>query len=349
MCLCITRITADEQSRESITLQNDPNFDPMSALPGLDLITALTWDGDVNNLFQSQKVDSQKVSQFTPLGSQNPSSGRGNISIDLPESFHDSYHLPSDLGRNSPAGWKPGYQPEPNLGSMNHEQYNLGGFDIEFDVDGNLIEFDDPAQHPLLGNNDQNAQVFQEQLLDVGEQVQVAQQQGEPGVVIMGEHPLPDAEAFPSRKALAQPVASPTRSSEASSTGLVAAARHKRQTRHRKIAEAMIDIHPQLSRKDMKEWQANYVERMDEMRNRPKVTSAAEAKKNALAFLYGGGVASIGAPAILDINGSVHPLAGDFAGKFFKAHILGREVEEYEEVNPKKRRRRGHSKTSAED
>lgn len=340
---------ADEQSRESITLQNDPNFDPSSALPGLDLITALAWDGDVKDLFQSQKTDSQKVSQFTPLGSQNSSSGRGNINIDLSDSFHESYHLPSDLGRNSPESWKPHLQSEPNIAPLNHEQYNLGGFDIEFDVDGNLIEFDnDLPQLPLPVNNDQNAQVLREQIMEAGEQIQLASQNREPGVVIMGEQPLPDAEAFPSRKAPAQPNSSPAQSSEDSPTGLVAASRLKRDARKKKAA-AMVDASTYLKRKDMRDWQLNYVERMDEIRDRPKATSTSQAKKNALAFLYGGGIANIGAPAIADIDGSAHPLAEDFAGKFFKARILDREVEVDEQQTTPQRRRRGHSEAFAED
>lgn len=338
-------MATNQQRRENITLQNDPNFDPFMPLPGLDLVTALSFDGDLGNLFASQKTDSQKLSQFTPLASQNSSSGRGNISINLPESIGDSYHLPSDLGPNSPAGWKPNYQSEFDP-PLNHGHDSLGGFGLEFDIDGNLIEDDIPAP-PLPGNDEQEGQVFQQQILDAGDQVQVAQQDGEPGVVIMSEQPLPDAEAFPSRKAPTQHHSSATQSSEDSATGRVAAAKGKRKTRMKK-ANTMMDANPQLLRKDMKNGQLNYVELMDEIRNRPKVVSIAQAKKNALAFLYGGGVARIGAPAIADIDGFAHPLAEDFAGRFFKARVLDREVKEDVEITPK-RRRRGHSEAFAED
>lgn len=311
-------------------------------LPGLDLLAALSFD-DTGNLFASQKTDSQKVSQFTPLNSQNSSSGRGNISINLPDSMGGSFHLPSDLGRNSPTGWKPKYESEFDPPMKQDE--GLGDFGLNFDEDGNLL--DDDLLPALPMNVEEEGQVFQQQILDASDQVQIAQQDEEPAVVIMGEEPLPDAEAFPTRKAPAQSNSSTTQSSEDTETARAAAARAQRKTRMKK-ANAMMDANPQLTRQDMKDSQDNYVERMNVINNRPKPTSIGQAKKNALIFLYNAGVANIGLPAIADVDNFVHPLADDFAGKLFKANVLDRDVE-YDQGAGSRRRRRGHSEAFAED
>lgn len=324
----------------------------MSALPGLDLLNALQWDTNIDQIFATQKTDSQKLSLFTPLASQNSSGGRGNISINLPdESSYGSYRLPSDLGRNSPAGWKPNYQPEFEAPLMQHDQDLVGDLGFEFDEEGNLIDLDNgPALPALPDRNDWDAPKVPGQQVDAESQVQVPQQDEEQGVLIMEEQPLPDAEAFPSRKDGMHNHSSTTRESETTTTDRAAAAKLRQKARMKKM-KAMVDSNPQLSRHEMKEWQNDYTDRMDALRTQPKTTSAAEARQNAPHYLYVGGVASVGFPFAPGFEGFAHPLAEDFAGKLFKARLLEREIEDDEETTPKRRRRRrrDHSEAFAED
>ena len=320
---------ADKPSRKNITLQDDPNFDPSTQLPGLDLLTSLgTWDGPAWGVLDSQK----SASQLTPLGSQNSSNGRGNININLPDSSNGSINFRVDLGPNSPASWKPGYLAEFDAATAKkaQEEDHGQGF-LDFDIFGNLLDDDNdgPVLPSLTNNEDQGAQPLQQQLLEDGTQLQVAKERMPLGVAIPDEQLLPDAAAFPSRKKTTQNArhdSSSTQSSERSATARAQAAKIKQRARQKKI-DSMIDTSAQLSRKDMKDWQVNYVERMKGLCKQTKGTSASQARKNAPAFLYLGGVAKVGALATPGVDNYAHPLVEAFAGKFFKAAILGREVQ----------------------
>ena len=344
-------MSADGYSRKNITLQDDPNFDPSTQLPGLNFLTSLgTWDGPAWGILESQK----SASQLTPLGSQSSSNGRGNISINLPDSSNESINFRAELGANSPTSWKPSYQAKLDAATTKKPQEDDHGHGfLNFDIFGNLADDDNdsPVLPSFINDENQGAENLQRQLLDDGTQVQVAQERNPTGVAVPNEQLLPDAEAFPARKKTTQNTqheSSSTQSTDRFATAHAQAAKLKQKLRQKKI-DAMTDTSAQLSRKDMKDWQVNYIERMKELCKQAKGTSAAQARKNAPGFLYLGGVAKVGAPAISDVDESAHPLVEAFSGKFFKAAILGRQVEDEQLSTPGRRRaRRAHSEAFAE-
>jgi hypothetical protein len=348
------QIANNEQRRQHITLQDDPSFDPMSAIPRLDL---LRLDGDLNLIFQSQ-YSSQNASQVTPLASQQSGSSAkpsSHFSINLPESSLSagSYRLPPDLGLHSPAWMK---QPQEHTAMDGYHPFldddvPPTGVTLEIDGDGNIIGFLDeqPELPHLPGHGGHEVHAFQQRPLDTGEeQPHTHQEDGGHGVFIMGEQPLPDAQPFPSRPQLRQGSSSSTPTLE-SSEDHYAIARNKRRRRPKKH-NTMLDQTARISREVFRSWTENYVSNMDKLHDRAKVTSAAQAKKNAQALLYGNGIADVGVPVTMDIGGLIHPLAEDFAGKVLRAHLLGRDIDDdVLDTAPKRGRRRGRSEAFAED
>lgn len=329
----------------------------MSVIPRLDLLK-LDWDLDLVSQSQSS---SQNVSQFTPLASQQSASSirpPSHFSINLPDSSHSaaSYRLPSDLGHYSPSLTKPPHQP----GVMDQyhplldDEVPLSGVGLEIDEDGNMIGILDEQIElpPLPGTTDDNyeAQAFQKQFLDAGEQPpHLSQQDRGHGLVIMGEQALPDAEAFPSRAPVRQsspPSSTPSLETSETERAVAPIRRRGRPKKH----QMMLDRNDHISRKEIRNWSENYVANMDRLRNRPKVTSLAQAKKNARAFLYGNGIANVGAPITGDNHGLTHPLADDFAGSFLRTRLHGRQIDNGDQNSkPKRGRRRKRSEAFPEE
>lgn len=310
-------------------MPDDPEFDPMSTLPRLDM---LNWDLDT--VFQSQ-ASCEQYSYFTPVPSQQSASSgpqNSNYSINLPDSSHGSFHIPSDFVQPSPSGgFKPFQVQDP--GTIDDNPFadqgdNLGGFGLEIDADGNIFGGfgEEPELPPLSGPEPAAPKGIHGTI----EAPHPQQQDDNQNPFMMGEEqPLADAEAFPARKE-ATPSSTPSLERSSPTPHAVAASRRCR----RRKANAMLDRADHISNKELKEWGQNYVENMDAMRKRQKTTSLAQAKRNAMAFMYDNGIANVGLTIATDIQLD-HPLAGDFAGRFLRARILGREVD----FEPKKRGR----------
>lgn len=235
------------------------------------------------------------------------------------------------------------------------DEVGLSGVGLEIDEDGNFIGVLDelPELPPLPGamDGEYEAQLFHEQVLEAGEQLpQHPKQVGGRGAAVKGEQALPDAKAFPSRAGPRQPSSSSssTLSLETSETErAVAPVKRRGRPKRNKI---MFDQKDHISREEFRSWSQNYVANMERLRNRPKLTSVSQAKKNALAFLYGNGIAKVGIPIIGDIGGLTHPLAEDFAGSVLRARLHGRLVDDNEQDSISKRgRRRGHSEAFADN
>lgn len=211
----------------------------------------------------------------------------------------------------------------------------MGEIGLEIDEDGNIHGiFDDEAElPPLPGATGHEAQVFQEQLRDAGESPRLSKQGHD--VVIMGEQTLPNASAFPSHPVVRH-------SSSSSTPNLFIPTKPQRRPRK---CQVTFDQNIQISREELRSWSNNYVSNMERLRNDSKVTSLAQSKKNALAFLYGKGIANVGAPVG---DYLIHPLAEDFSGNLLRARLHGRGIEDVKST-PSRGRRRGRSEAFADD
>ncbi|KAL6854247.1 Rec8 like domain-containing protein [Trichoderma novae-zelandiae] len=147
---------AGKTKRQNIMLEDDPGFDPLTALPNFDL---LRWDRDLA-MYPSQGSASN-FSQMTPLGtaSQGSSSPRhpsALINLQLPPSSHSaaSGRIPSDFGNLSPLLGKSIHHSD-NMGEFQpfgeDEFPSIAGFGLDFDGEGNLIGlFDAEPELPPL-------------------------------------------------------------------------------------------------------------------------------------------------------------------------------------------------------
>lgn len=342
------------ERRHNIILEDDPCFDPMSMLPSLDLLNS-----DKDLVFLQSQSSLNGISQMTPPGgsSQGSSSGHrrsfGGFGIDLPHSLHSpgSYHLPSDFGHRSSSLVKSIHEPE-IMGEFRpfgeDDMDPFGGIDLDFDADGNLIgivEHDEPELPILPGQTPARPQPFQMSgAIQAGGEDQLVPPVGDDGPLILGEDALPDADAFAVHPSAKQHTASALHTSETTET--VQAAAHLKK-RHRRKVQTMLDQNDRVSRDEFRSWTEKYVENMEASHKRQRTTTSTQAKKNALNFLYGNGIAHVGVSSA--VLGVAHPLADDFAGLPLKARLQGRLPEEMEDEVELRGRRRKSSEMLDDD
>ncbi|KAF5612999.1 meiotic cohesin rec8 [Fusarium subglutinans] len=325
---------AGRSKRHQITLQDDPSFDPLSTIPKLDLLASVDDLVLLSTNFSSQG----SVSQMTPKTQGSSSSGRGNslLNFDIPQSSHSgrSYRLPTDLDHDSPFA-KPFHAQDPveDFNPFGVDIANMPGLDLNFDLDGNLIEFGDmePQLPPLPGTA-----AFEEQL-----QVQAVKAAGlgaENGplggdnVIIMGEDAFPDAEPFPKRPVARKATSSAEPSSESVSTEEVKAP--LRRQRRRRIRQ-MVDSKDHVAATEMRSWSMNYLNNMKANYKPRPPTTVAQARRHAKALLFDNGLAGIGRAC----SGAAHPLAEHFSGMALLAQLQGKSPEPEPELVTRGRRR----------
>ncbi|KPM37898.1 hypothetical protein AK830_g8668 [Neonectria ditissima] len=332
---------AGKTKRHQITLQDDPGFDLTSILPKLDLFST-----NKDLAFISSQSSAQSVSQMTPLTQGSLSSG-GNptfLPFDLPQSSHSagSYRLPSDLNQNSPF-IKP-FNPHDAMPEFNpfEEEYidPIAGVGLNFDADGNLVEIvgPEPELPAIPGSEVYDAQLLDREINMTGANPRKNGDLFEgDNVVIMGEDALPDAEPFPKLPVAKKAVTSLTLSSESTLSDQAAAP--ARRGRPQKVPQ-MIDRIDHVSRREFRNWSENYLANMDANRKKPRAATKAQARKNALNFLFNNGLSNVG--ILKDAAGLAHPLAKDFSGKTLQARLQGKHPESDEKEE------RGRIRSSAE-
>lgn len=316
----------------------------MDALPRFEML-----DWDLDAIFHSQ-ASSSKYSHLTPLGSQQSgSAGRNasNISINLPDSSHGSFGLPGDFGSNSPAVFKPFQLQGHHTIDLDPfgDDDQLAGVALEIDADGNLIGIfgEEPELPPFPGPP--GSEAAHVQLHERGSDALLRDLLYEDEPFLLGEEAiLPDAQPFPTNhQEMKQPPA-PSTSDNMSSEADQATAPSRRARRRK--ATTMLDEKECLSRHELKSLTINYLDNMDQQRKRRKTTSIARAKQNAVALIFGNGLAGVGFP--LDDDSQIaHPLAKHFAGDGLRASLFGLEVPD---EKPKgNARRRGRSAAFDDD
>ncbi|KOS20716.1 Meiotic recombination protein rec8 [Escovopsis weberi] len=346
---------AGKTKRRNIVLEDDPSFDLMSSLPNLD---QLKWDKDTV-LPRSQGSSAADVSQFTPLGSIQSASFPGCksalINLELPSSSHSAANcrVPSEFGQQSPLFPKtaggtinmPEFQP-----FVDDELDPVSGVGLEFDADGNLIGI---AQEPELPQLPGDGHQIHQQLAMATVARRQAGDEETGGLVLgeddacpldLGEPALPDAPAFPISTRQGSHDPSPTQP-VAPEAGEVeqASARNIRKRRVKNMN--FLDAEISVPRKQVNEWIGLYVDNMEAVNNRSNKTTLSQAKKNAFVFLYGNGIADIG--AFRGAGGYSHPLAVDFSGKSLQQRLMGEEPDAPDTEPPATRRGRRRNSDEA--
>ncbi|KAJ9420531.1 Rec8 like protein-domain-containing protein [Fusarium oxysporum] len=319
---------AGKSKRHQITLQDDPSFDPLSTIPKLDLLASVD-----DLVLLSTKFSSQgSVSQMTPMAQGSSSSGWGNslLNFDIPQSSHSgrSYRLPTDLDHDSPFA-KPLHAQDPveDFNPFGVDISNMPGLDLNFDLDGNLIEFGDmePQLPPLPGTA-----AFEEHLQPASAS-KMGLLEGD-NVIIMGEDALPDAEPFPKRLVARKATSSAEPSSESVSTEEAKAP--LRRQRRRRIRQ-MVDGKDHVAVTEVRSWSMNYLDNMKANYKSRPATSVAQARHNAKALLFDNGLAGIGRAC----SGAAHPLAEHFSRMALLAQLQGKNPEQDAEPVTRSRRR----------
>ncbi|KAM4065322.1 Rad21/Rec8 like protein [Hirsutella rhossiliensis] len=336
---------AGKTKRHLIMLEDDPGFDIFGALPSLDL---LGWDTELAGV--PSQGSTNRFSFMTPQGALSQASHSSSqnqpflSSGPRPSSLGASdYRLPSEFGHHSSPLPKhnrdleamPEFQP-----FVEDELDQINAIGLDFDADGNLIDIiEAEPELPLLSGTGPQAQPESRDSDRVGgPEGQLILEEGDRQVLSLGEAALPDAEAFPVQRAARKAPKVLAESSETTETEQASA--HIRRGRPRKL-NFMVDKIDRVSRQEFRSWTENYVQHMDGSRKRRRITTQAQAKKNAVALLYGNRIAGIGI-----LHGDLapsHPLAQEFAGRALKARLEGLRTDEVEYGYQEKRGRRRKS------
>ncbi|GKT99864.1 meiotic cohesin rec8 [Fusarium langsethiae] len=328
---------AGKSKRHQITLQNDPSFDPLSTVPKLDLLASVD-----DLVFLSTQLSTQNnVSQMTPLTQSTSSSGRGNslLNFGIPQSSQSgrSCRLPTDLDLDLP---KPFHAQDPfeEFNPFGEDIANIPGLDLNFDIDGNLVDFGDlePELPALPGTAAYEEQLRIQAANAANLDTKKGHDVGDNGI-IMGEDPLPDAEPFPKRPTATQPTsnAEPTTTSTTETIEVKAPLRWGRPRRKHQ----MIDKKDYIPSFTIRGWYWTYPDYMEALRKPRPPTTTTEARRNAKALLFGNGLARVARSPL----GVAHPLAGRYSGMALLAQLQGRDPEPEPELPSRGRRR-----TSAE-
>ncbi|KAI9163176.1 Meiotic recombination protein rec8 [Paramyrothecium foliicola] len=335
---------AGKSKRNQITLEDDPSFDPWSTLPNLDLLN--TQENGVFGISQG----SVKYSQFSPADMSNQHSlTPGHIGsfygFDLPASSKSSgsYRIPSDLDGHSSLLVKE-TQGADTMGEFKPFEIDDGfhpfnDIGLDFDADGNmvgLVDLEEPELPPLVATQHGTSKNVQhlEGLLDQGLDEEILGT-GDDGVLIMGEDVLPDADGFTTRPAAKNITRSFTQSTD--STESEKATAPSRRTRAKKF-KSMMDERIDIPRHELRAGNLGYVENMTAQQRAPTRTTAAQAKRNAMNYVFGNGIAGVGMSQGESV--APHPLAEMFSGIPLVANLYGLPTEELSGLVPKDRGRR---------
>ncbi|ODA83247.1 hypothetical protein RJ55_01759 [Drechmeria coniospora] len=302
-----------------ITLQDDPAFDLTMAIPNMDALCS-----ELEPAGHRFQCSTNGASQMTPGGCSQmslSSSSKPHHLIELPSSsLHPPFRLPSDT-RSSPLARMHKMDVDDMGGLLlfdDDEMDPINGVGLNFDADGNLTGIDGELELPAIPDMDGEAQ-------PTGDNTAVASagqekpptEVGDDLVLFMDEEALPDAEAFPVRRAAEQSI------NEATDK---APAKKKSLRPCRRKVNTLIDTVTQISRSDYRNLSDTYVDRMKSAaaRKRTKAlmaTTQVRAKKHALAFLFGNRIARVGDAR--NLSGHAHPLAEEFAGVGLQVRLQG--------------------------
>ncbi|PNP49818.1 hypothetical protein THARTR1_09586 [Trichoderma harzianum] len=345
---------AGKTKRQNIVLEDDPSFDPLAELPNLDL---LRWDRDL--VLLPSQGSASKFSQMTPLGtaSQGSSSPRhpsALINLQLPPSSQSAAtcRIPSDFGNLSPLFGRSIHHAD-SMGEFqpfgDDEFPSISGIGFDFDAEGNLVSIlDQEPELPPLPVQVQASPVVGLGLQRITKQARAIIMGEEENLLDFGEEELPGREVIPTVESVQQAEETQQQIAEAATSEPGQASTRMARSR-RTNPHTMIDARITLHKQEIKDWDPNYAANMASVvrQQQKSTTTKGQARKNAMALLYDYGIAHVG--AYQNEAGLVHPLAAGFVGIPLKARLEGREPDEIEQSEPKKRGRRRKSDEAFED
>lgn len=271
---------------------------------------------------------SSKLSQLSPgeRSIASLSSGNHSVGFDFLGSSHSSqrFATPASAGREplKPLNERLALLPDDEgLVPMDNDL----GFMV--DAEGNVIELGEPELPPLFGNDPIAPAILQQEQL--GMEGQNLHGQQDEGLVVMGEQPLPDAEALDTQvHGSARPNGSGTPASQPA-----------RRRRRRKAANFLDQHATFLATTVIRGWGEHYVERAEAARVPSLAVMPSKAKSNAFNLTFGTGIANVGKD--MGLPGMKHPLAEFFAGEALRDNVFRiPDIEVPRSSTPEGRRRR---------
>ncbi|KAK8070905.1 hypothetical protein PG997_011108 [Apiospora hydei] len=311
---------AGQGRRENLMIMDDPDF----ASGFIPQMPAFNANADMYLVNSNGRNNTQKTSsQMSPPSLMPPGSGsassqdRFELQLDVPRSdTPDHNFLPQGL-----QGLSSGQKPAP-LGGMGDVfgEEELGpsaDWGLNIAEDGSIVEnavvepdifgeeLDLPPMPSIEGGDNFPQLVTQQPKID---------DQGD--IIMMDEQPLPDVEALPQDERDDQKAYDQT-SPEPDKQGTTTQRKRKRRV-------ILPDDRLEISRNDLRDWQDPDAYRENCCKPKRRLTTATEARKNAIHLTFGLGLANIGQN--LGIPGMIHPLAVQYSGDSLFTAMTGLEV-----------------------
>ncbi|KAL2111075.1 hypothetical protein VUR80DRAFT_334 [Thermomyces stellatus] len=179
------------------------------------------------------------------------------------------------------------------------------------DAEGNMIETGEPELPSLLGDDMIMSMGEQQGQFTAGNQRNLNVVPSE-GPVIMGEEPLPDAEALDTQ----------IRAGNAQQRGDgTHAPQRVRRGRPRKVVSFLDEGATFFPKSVIRDWSENYAQTSEEAARQRRTIGWAKARNNAFHFTFGAGIGNIGQG--LGPSGMKHPLAEFFTGDTLRDNVFG--------------------------
>lgn len=281
---------------------------------------------------------SSKLSQLSPgeRSLASLSSGRNSVGFDFLGSSHSSqrFGTPASVGREplKPLNERLALLPDDEgLAPVDNDL----GFMV--DAEGNVIELGEPELPPLLGDDPIAPVIPQQEHLGMeGQNFHGLQDEG---LVIMGEEPLPDAEALDTQ------IHAEGARQNGNGTQAPQPARRRRQ---RKAVNFLDDGATFFASTVIRGWGENYAERAEAASLPSLAVMPSKAKSNAFHLTFGAGIGNVGQET--GLPGVKHPLTEFFAGDALRDNVFRvPDIEVPRSSTPEGRRRRSAAEAFGEE
>ncbi|KAJ4386452.1 R8 protein [Gnomoniopsis smithogilvyi] len=321
---------AGKAKRGQLILIDDPNFVPDFVLPVLDfddsgelVLPGLDFSQQSKLSSQLSPVDNSSGSPANlPFINLNIRHSSSQGSVNIPPIFEGSTHQLENNNSNMPLFGE-------------EEELPWDAWPLRIDADGNMIEEPELPPNPsqiedVFGEDNGPAQKFPSSAQLADNEAQIIFHDDDAQLIFGDEQQLQE---FPVVNHAQQTVhhskAVPLPSEEELSSDLGDIPQAQPQRRQRKMKTLAPDSATHVSRSELKLWSSNYMARIEEAQLEPQQVSAAQARKNAYALVFGMGLGDIG--ALNAIPGVEHNLAQFYAGHNLRDMLMSKLIADVEE------------------